>query len=199
MVEDSPDIHRALSALGELLEHVGDSHALVILGGTALTLQGLVSRATKDVDVVGMAQVTDGRVGEVLPPPNPLPSSLLAAVSRVARDFGLPADWLNVVAAAQWRTGMPPGFATRIHWTRMGGLLLGLLDRRDLIFFKLYAAADATGPASKHYQDLLALGPSDAELLAAVAWARTQDVSTEFDAILKRVADHVRVDLQEDS
>ena len=52
-------------------------------------------------------------------------------------------------------------------------------DRRDQIFFKLYAAVDQ-GPRSKHFDDLRRLEPTVPELRAAAAWARTHDPSEGF-------------------
>lgn len=72
---------------------------------------------------------------------------------------------------------------------------MGLVDRYDLIFFKLFAAADAIGPQSVHYQDLLRLRPTSAELRAAAEWVRTQDASPAFAAVLDRVVRQCRVDL----
>ena len=65
-------------------------------------------------------------------------------------------------------------------WRTYGGLEVGLASRYDLIFFKLYAAADQPGPDSVHFQDLLALGPSDEELEAAARWVRDQDPGSDF-------------------
>jgi hypothetical protein len=64
-----------------------------------------------------------------------------------------------------------------------------------LIFFKLFAAADAPGPSSVHYQDLLALRPNAAELQAAGAWVATQDASPVFADVLDTVLRHLRNDL----
>jgi hypothetical protein len=72
---------------------------------------------------------------------------------------------------------------------------VGLVDRYDLIFFKLFATADSTGPQSIHYQDLLALGPTADELDAAAVWVRTQDASSEFARVLEKVLTYVRGDL----
>lgn len=47
------------------------------------------------------------------------------------------------------------------------GLDVGLIGRYDLIFFKLYAAADHASPGSVHARDLLALSPTREELDAA--------------------------------
>ncbi len=87
---------------------------------------------------------------------------------------------------------MPPGFEERIHWVQFQGLYLGLADRYDLIFLKLYAAADSEGPTSVHYQDLMALQPTDEELDAAAQWIWTQDPSTPFARILDQVLKHAK-------
>lgn len=62
----------------------------------------------------------------------------------------------------------------------------------DLIFFKLYAAADHTGVRSVHFQDLLALQPADAELGAAAEWVREQDPAPEFADVVSIVIQHAR-------
>jgi hypothetical protein len=61
----------------------------------------------------------------------------------------------------------------------------------DLIFMKLYAAADSGGPDSVHVQDLVALRPSSQELQAAAAWVRGQDPTPEFAVILAEVMEYV--------
>jgi hypothetical protein len=114
--------------------------------------------------------------------------------------MALPPDWMNTGPALQWRQGLAEGLAGRVHWRLhgvpgRGGLWIGLVDRHDLVFFKLYAAADSTGPGSVHYQDLLALMPTPTELEAAAAWVRTQDVSSAFHEILARVVARVGRDL----
>jgi len=62
--------------------------------------------------------------------------------------------------------------------------------RYDLIFLKLYAAADSGGPSGVHFQDLLALRPTEHELQAAVAWVREQDPTPEFSTIVEQVMTH---------
>jgi hypothetical protein len=64
--------------------------------------------------------------------------------------------------------------------------------RYDLIFLKLYAAADSGGPSSVHFQDLLAVHPNERELQAAVAWVREQDPTPEFSTIVEQVMTHAR-------
>jgi CBS domain-containing protein len=184
-----PDIERALQAVGALLASRGERVGIVVLGGAALNLLGVVDRATRDVDVVALAR--GGRRSR-LERPDPLPPALASAVARVARDLALSPDWLNAVAGSQWDTGLPRGLRGRLHWRRYGGLDVGIVDRRDLVFFKLYASADATGPASVHVQDLLALRPTDEELRAAARWVRTQDPSPAIATAVEKVLAYVR-------
>lgn len=49
--------------------------------------------------------------------------------------------------------------------------------------YELYAAVDQ-GPG-KHEQDLRALAPSEAELVAAARWSRTQDPSEGYARVLR--------------
>src|SRR5438105_1647686 len=81
----------ALAAVGALVAAEGDQVTIVVVGGASLNLLGLVERTTQDVDVIArMGNAT----GELIPP-DPLPPVLVRAIARVARDFGLPGDWLN--------------------------------------------------------------------------------------------------------
>ena len=187
-----PDIIVALRALGEILASQGEHAAVVVVGGTALIIQGFVARVTRDVDVIAISRNPSKRGRKAIEPPEPLPEPLLRAISRVARDYNLPDDWMNTMVGLQWKTGLPPGFEERIHWEQYGGLWLGLADRYDLIFLKLYAAADSEGPSSVHYQDLMALHPTDEELHAAARWVKSQDTSAPFARILDQVLEHAR-------
>jgi len=187
-----PNMIAALRALGEILASQGEHAAVVVVGGTALIMQGFVARATRDVDVIAISRDPPERERKAIEPPEPLPESLLRAISRVARDYNLPDDWMNTTVGLQWKTGLPPGFEERIHWGQYDGLWLGLADRYDLIFLKLYAAADSEGPASVHYQDLMALQPTNEELADAARWVRSQDPSAPFARILDQVLEHAK-------
>lgn len=184
------DVERALSALGKWLEREGgEPLGVVVLGGTALLLMEIVERGTRDVDLLALADPPEpkGGVSGRIRPPDPLPERLEEGIERVARDFQLPANWMNAEPAAHWSTGLPQGLAERLEWRRFGALHVGLVSRYDLIFFKLYAAADSPGTGSVHFQDLLALKPSKRELSAAEKWVRAQDPSPAFQAILDQV------------
>jgi len=164
-----------------------------------LSGSGDVERATTDVDILAFATPRANAAPDqstLREPPEPIPAALARAAATVGRDLGLDEHWLNTGPALQWRAGLPPGLAGRVEWLRYSALWVGLVARYDLIFFKLFAAADSSGPRSVHYQDLLALRPSAAECDAAVEWVSTQDASPAFADVLHRVANHVRTDLE---
>jgi hypothetical protein len=192
-----PALLDAIRAVGELLAAEGETAGIVVVGGAALILGGTVYRLTEDVDIIAAARSWRRGVPAGISRPDPLPASLLRAISRVARDFNLPENWMNAEVGAQWDTGLPPGFEKRVRWQQLGGLSLGIADRRDLIFLKLYAAVDSEGPQSVHYQDLVALRPSKRELAAAARWVKSQDTSTEFAQLLEKVLDYVDRDQEE--
>lgn len=170
---DQTQTHELLAALGEQLAAEGTRVELVVIGGSALLAIGLISRPTRDVDIVGLLSA------EGLVDPRPLPEPLLAAAARVARDFGLPADWLNAAPAALLDFGLPEGFLQRLERRDYGAALtVHFASRTDQIHFKLYAMADQG--AGKHEADLQALNPTTDELLEAARWTRTHDPSEGF-------------------
>lgn len=131
---EGSSVLRALQALGEVLDSQGECVAVVAVGGAALILQGFVQRTTQDIDIIALARDPGERKPEAIEPPEPLPEWLSRAILRIARDFGLPEDWMNTVVGMQWKSGLPPGFAERIHWERYSGLWFGVADRYDLIY-----------------------------------------------------------------
>lgn len=108
----------------------------------------------------------------------------------MARDLGLEADWLNADVGKQWVAGLPPDIEHDVEWRAYGGLHAGLVGRRSLIALKLFAAVDQ-GPRSVHMQDLLAFGPTDAELRVASGWVETQDTSPEFPEMVQQAVEYV--------
>lgn len=187
---DHTDLEDALNAVGGLLQAEGTTASIVVVGGASLSLLGLVPRTTRDVDVIALVEEAGSGVrididlgGQAmlgyLIPPDPLPSQLAHAIQTVARDFGLPTDWMNTDVALQWRSGLPPGLEEEITWHRYEALNVGLVGRRTLISLKLFAAVD-DGPGGVHFRDLLALRPTDAELTLASQWVGTQDTSDVF-------------------
>jgi len=161
--------------------HAGFSIGLVVCGGTALAALGLVSRTTKDVDVLAQAEETSE--GLEIRRMNAFPQWLAEAAKTVARDFGLPEDWLNLGPASQVESGLPEGFEERLAKIVYGRYLaVYFISRTDQIYFKLYAAVDRN---DYHVQDLFALNPTDREVEGAAKWVLTQDVSVGFRSILR--------------
>jgi hypothetical protein len=159
------------------------SYSIVVCGGTALMAMGLLTRGTRDVDIVALADDLG-----VLVDPAPLPDPLLRAAREVAEDLGLSGDWLNNGPSSGdgglFRLGLPVGLAERLTWMGFGDhLAVGFISRFDQIHFKLYAAVDQSG--GYHATDLHALAPTDEELITAAAWSRSHDPSPGYRQGLK--------------
>lgn len=188
---DGKNIESILIALDrQILASGGGPISLVVCGGTALAALGLVSRTTKDVDVLGSLE--KGRVRKI----GRFPDWLGAAAAKVAVDFDLPADWLNLGPESQLDTGLPRGLPARLEKKSYGGrVTVYFISRLDQIHFKLYASLDRGG---YHVQDLFRLEPTKSELLRAGRWVLTQDVSPGFrEILLSFLKQHGHEDLAE--
>gem|GEM_PF-1811457 len=118
----STRLDELLSALDRQLALAGNGEfAIVVCGGSALAAIGLVVRTTRDVDVLGLARTTSS--GVVVERLAELPERLPRLRLKVARDFNLPADWLNLGPAPQVGMGLPVGFGTRVEQRRYGSRL----------------------------------------------------------------------------
>lgn len=171
---DLGDLFDALAA--EIARRDMPHVELCVIGGTALNAAGLANRPTKDVDVVGLGVRSAGSL--IVQKASPFPEPLVSAVTAVARQFGLPADWLNCGPTDLIDHGLPPGFEERLSSTRHGATLtVHYASRLDQICFKTFAAADSAG---RHLTDLLSLGPTEDEMRFAVSWVRNQDDSAAF-------------------
>ncbi len=176
-----------LDALGEQLAAQRECFTIAVVGGSALLALGLVSRATRDVDVLAIVD------GEELTSAQPLPAALVGAAQTVARDFGLSKDWLNPGPTSLLDLGLPEGFFERAQHRHYGpGLEVLFASRVDQIHLKLYATVDqGTG---KHLKDLQALDPTERELLDAASWSQTHDPSDGYRSVLARVLNYFGID-----
>lgn len=166
-----------LAALAEQLMSLGDELEIVVIGGSALTALDLVRRATRDVDLLAIAENGELR------PAEPLPDTLRMARDRVARDFELDQNWLNAGPTDLLKWGLPVGFTTRVVTRRYGpALVVQFAGRVDQIHFKLFAMVDQAG--GRHEADLRALHPTREELIAAARWSMTQDPSPGYRMML---------------
>ena len=171
------DVEAALWTVGELLREEGERYAIVVIGGAALQLLGVISRTTGDVDMIAFADPPTTHT-RLLRPPAHLPPPLQRAILAVARDRNLPRNWLNAGPAGQWNlpSPLPPGFESRVTWRSFGTLDVGIPGRLDFISFKLEAATDQFNAAkptgNRHYVDLVALSPTPDEFEFAARWVK---------------------------
>jgi hypothetical protein len=84
-------LESAVTALGDVLEQRGLAYDVVLIGGAALLLRGVIARPTKDVDLLG-ERLPSGEIVAL----DRLPDPLARAVADVGRTFGLAPDWVNV-------------------------------------------------------------------------------------------------------
>jgi hypothetical protein len=145
----------------------------VVIGGAALNLLGVISRATKDCDI--------------LDPPVP------AVIADAARKFALEVrarglhlqdDWLNN-GPASLISVLPLGWRDHLQTVFSGtALVLRCLGRADLLRSKLFALCDRGFDLG----DCLALAPASAELRELLPWLESQDANPDWPA-------HVRATL----
>jgi hypothetical protein len=170
---NSASLHQALVVLGEILSDRNLHFEVVAVGGGSLLLLGLITRPTKDLDLVALVDKGDFISARSLP------KLLLDAIAEVGIALKLGKNWINSGPTDLLSMGLPEGFSTRMDTQHYGGLTLYLAGRFDQICFKLYAAVDQ-GPHSKHFADLKLLKPTQNELDSAAKWCKTHDVSEGF-------------------
>jgi Nucleotidyltransferase of unknown function (DUF6036) len=145
----------------------------VIVGGAALNLLGVVSRPTKDCDVLHPK----------------LPEEIKAAARAFAADMrrdgeALADDWLNNGPEALVEH-LQPTWEERIQTLFTGvAIQLRCLGREDLLCAKLFALCDR----GLDLADCLALAPTSHELAALLPWLEQQDLNPDWPA-------HVRATL----
>lgn len=190
MFQNQKDVEVILKALGEQLEGLLDKPVeLLVCGGSALNILGLVQRTTEDVDI--LAYVRRDEKGKVsITRADPLTPELTEAAKKVARNFNLPERWLNPGPASSVDLGLPGGLIQRVMTRKFGKkLIVHFLGRYDQIHFKLYAAVDQG--SGKHLDDLLALKPASGEIEQAACWSMTHDVSEGFKQSLKGLLNYL--------
>lgn len=183
--QDKEAVDVALSALGEQLAAAKRAPIdLLVCGGSALHALRLITRSTKDVDIVALVETSESGALS-MSGAAPLPAHFLEAAAKVARDLQLRGDWINPGPTAALQFGLPDGVLDRAQTRTYGAHLAArFISRYDQVHFKLYAAVDQAG---KHYQDLLALQPSSEELEKAARWSMTHDVSDTYKGEVKRI------------
>ncbi|TAE73811.1 MAG: hypothetical protein EAZ84_12220, partial [Verrucomicrobia bacterium] len=84
-------LNEAFSALAAFLDEAdADPESFVLIGGSALLALGLISRTTRDADIMAGVDLRKGLVD-----PRPMSDALRTAALRVAREYDLQENWLN--------------------------------------------------------------------------------------------------------
>lgn len=184
MLYNYTDFERAFHLLNNELNRLNSpGYNLIICGGSALNAANLVTRTTKDVDILALC---DNEINLI--DPEPLPNNLLNAALTVAENLGFPDNWLNNGPSSGeggiFRLGLPQGLQERLLKKEFGNkLVLYFISRVDQIYLKLYAAVDQFG--GYHASDLDALNPTDEELILAAEWSMSHDTSDGYRLSLK--------------
>lgn len=137
---DLSTIAAALAALGDRLPPALGEVELLLVGGAAGLLTGLLEpeRTTVDCDVI-LYHPADARV------------TLEAVAEALTAEHDLPPGWLNAGAAA-WVEALPPDWTTRrVLAGRFGSLSVYAIGRLDLLAMKLIAGRE------QDVDDLLAM------------------------------------------
>jgi hypothetical protein len=134
---DRDTLTEALSALGQVLQVRGLSYQVVLVGGANLMLRGIVSRPTKDADLLGTRSPT-GLIVRL----DELPAPLTEAIRDVALTYALSEEWLNLGPRSLLDRPLPDGFENRLEAADFGALRVWFAGTFDLVCFKLWAAAD---------------------------------------------------------
>ncbi len=185
-LQNTQQIHKLLQALGEKMDfHQTCPVGLVVCGGAAMNVIGVLRRPTKDIDVVALGQE---RENSIELKEADLPKEIRECAWEIADDFGLTKGWLNTGPRELFKKGLPEGIEKRLKEEQFGSrLCLYWLGREDLICLKLYAAASRSGRQQQHIQDLDMLRPNGSELEKALDWTLKQDDSEEFKEALRRL------------
>lgn len=134
----------------------------VAIGGAALNLMGVVSRLTKDCDIL------DPKLPDWL-----LKEAAKFAEGERAKGVVLGDDWLNNGPESLKRT-LPKHWENRLVDLFNGkALKLKTLGREDLLKTKLFAFCDRDVDVN----DCIALRPSEHELAASFQWVSEQDAN----------------------
>jgi hypothetical protein len=150
------------------------SFEAVVIGGAALGLLGVVSRQTRDCDI--------------------LYPMLPKAIQEAAREFAqirsregdlLADDWLNN-GPSSLTDVLPLGWKDRLQVAYKGeALTLHCLGRLDLIRSKLFALCDR----GTDIQDCIALAPTNDELEEIKPWLEEQDANPDWPAHTRATLD----------
>jgi hypothetical protein len=132
----------------------------VAVGGAALSVLGIITRSTLDVDLLDAV----------------IPTEIMRAAKEFAVTQTISESWLNNGPSSLTRD-LPGDWRERIRILYEGKALnLWTLDRIDLIRTKLWAMCDRI----RDLGDLIDMAPSDAEISVAAEWVKQLDTNPNW-------------------
>jgi len=191
-------VHSVLSRLAALMEDAGcPPVGLLVCGGAALNVLGIVQRGTRDVDVICVVEDTGGEVRFI--GGDRLPFDLPRLIDDVARDSGLPMKdrqgnplpddqkWLNLGPHRLLEFGLPDGIEKRLTKKQYSPrLTVYFIGREDQIPLKLYACLISHREAV-HTLDLYKIDPTEDEMRAGVAWLTARSITAHHRTKLREI------------
>lgn len=147
----------------DFLGHKNITFEAVAVGGTALALLGIITRETRDCDILSPE----------------IPAEVAQAAAEFADiqdEFELRTDWLNNGPASLIKS-LPKDWSTRTQIIFEGkNLKLFTLGRTDLLKTKLFALCDRDIDLG----DCLLMKPTENELRDAMPWVKAQDAHPKW-------------------
>lgn len=161
------NLNTAFELLDEFLTSVKSAPVwLVVGGGSALLVQRVSSRQTKDVDVMAIRE-WEGNIVSAYP----LPDAVKHAAAKVAEELRLDLNWLNGAASLHGidLSQLPSWFWQELVTREYGkNLKISFIGRKGLILLKLSAALDRD--QRRDMEDLACLNASSDELEDLLRW-----------------------------
>ncbi len=180
---------KTIQSFDAYLDERGITFEGVIIGGSALVLLGIVSRPTRDCDLMHPA----------LPKNIEAAARAFAAEARALGD-DLADDWLND-KPGPLKDNLPEGWQKRVQPAFQGkAITFQTLGRLDLIRSKLFALCDR----GTDLEDCQALAPTAAEMEEIRPWLEFQDgnpmwpdhVRDTLDKLRQRLGHDLNADLE---
>ncbi len=146
---------KIIPAFDEFLSTQGLWFEAIAIGGSALSIMGIINRTTQDLDLLSF----------------PIPPAIATASKVFAIHHGIQNNWLNTGPIDlirsfpdNWRENLVPLYSGK-------SLVLKTLERQLFINVKFWAMCDR----ARDIDDLLAMAPSSLELNKAVEWVSPLD------------------------
>lgn len=154
------DPKETIPAFDSFLAAQGLRFEAVVIGGTALGLLGVITRYTRDCDI--LCPELSAEISE---------AAIRFAQARRLLGDTLNDDWLNNGPASLTRD-LPPGWKARLVPAFVGkAMMLSCLGRLDLLRSKLFALCDR----GLDLPDCVALAPTTGELTELEPWLAARD------------------------